>query len=69
MIALKCIGVVALSILVCGLLGFIVPFVLSMFDGNPAWSFVPMLTIPLGVLVGLVIGIVLVFRIIRAADV
>lgn len=68
MLVLKCIGIVCALVVLCGFLGALIPFLIGMFDDNGAWSFVPMVTVPLGMLVGLVIGLVVVFRMLSAAN-
>ncbi|TGN17319.1 hypothetical protein [Leptospira idonii] len=63
MVFLKSLLIIATSIIVCGALGFIIPFVISLIE--PKWgtalSMVPMLTVPIGLVVGLVAGICIVF--------
>ncbi|MBW7857719.1 MAG: hypothetical protein H3C43_05370 [Leptonema sp. (in: Bacteria)] len=54
---LKSLLIVVLFVFGGGIAGFFIPFIIAQFDGNPAWSFVPMITVPIGFVVGLVIGI------------
>ncbi|HRG48181.1 MAG TPA: hypothetical protein PLG41_18380 [Leptospiraceae bacterium] len=42
------------------LVGFFGPFLIAQSDENPAWGFVPMITIPVGMGIGLVIGIIII---------
>ncbi|WP_411822779.1 hypothetical protein [Leptospira sp. 'Mane'] len=45
-----------------GILGFFGPFILAQFVAeNPAWSFIPLITVPIFVFVGLVAGLLIVF--------
>ncbi len=44
------------------LLGFFIPFILAQFDQNPAWSFIPMLTVPIGIILGFIAGLVIALR-------
>ncbi len=51
---------ILISIFIGALVGFFGPFIIAQFDGNPAWSFVTMITVPIGMLIGLVVGIVII---------
>ncbi len=58
-----------LLVIVCAIggaiLGFVVPFGIAQFDNNPAWSFIPMLAMPGGLVFGLIAGVILVFKWLR----
>lgn len=54
---LKSLLIVVLFTFAGGIAGFFIPFIIAQFDGNPAWSFVTMITVPIGLVVGFVIGI------------
>jgi uncharacterized membrane protein len=51
---------IIISIFVGALIGFFGPFIIAQFDGNPAWSFVTMITVPIGMLIGLVVGVLII---------
>ncbi len=51
---------ILISIFIGALVGFFGPFIIAQFDGNSAWSFVTMITVPIGMLIGLVVGIVII---------
>lgn len=51
---------ILISVVIGALVGFFGPFIIAQFDGNPAWSFVTMITVPIGILIGLVVGIVII---------
>ncbi len=40
--------IIIISILIGAFIGFIIPFLIAQFDDNPAWGFIPMITIPIG---------------------
>ncbi|MBP7281590.1 MAG: hypothetical protein KBA66_08445 [Leptospiraceae bacterium] len=62
MIILKSIFVVVITILAFVLIAFFGPFIIAQYDQNPAWSFIPMITIPIGIILGLIVGIVIVYK-------
>lgn len=54
--------IIIISILIGAFIGFIIPFLIAQFDDNPAWGFIPMITIPIGVGIGPIIGIIIIIR-------
>ncbi|WP_411824590.1 hypothetical protein [Leptospira sp. 'Mane'] len=64
MIVIKSILIVFVSMVVCGILGFVIPFVVAQFNEKSAsaLSFIPMITVPVGFVVGLLIGLFIVFK-------
>ncbi|WCL47606.1 hypothetical protein [Leptospira sp. GIMC2001] len=64
MIVVKSVLILVGCILGCGVLGFLIPFIIALFDPtqNPAWSFIPMITVPIGFGIGFFLGIYLIFR-------
>lgn len=40
-----------------GLAGFFIPFIIAQYYNNPALSFVPIFTVPIGLIVGFGIGL------------
>lgn len=64
LVILKSILILIGCVLGGGILGFIIPFVIAQFDPsqNPAWSFIPLYTVPIGFVLGLVLGLYFVFR-------
>ncbi|TGK95301.1 hypothetical protein EHQ30_01265 [Leptospira brenneri] len=59
---IKSILMIAGCMVIGGLIGFFGPFIIAQFDQNgAAWSMITMITVPIGFVLGLVIGLFIVF--------